>query len=283
MKKLQVVMTVVLSLFISTGIVYAATRNVTSTLGGATGDIFEVSGGLKANNLTVGAQGTGGVTFFNGTIVNITTTAGADNPVTFGDNVRIDGRIYRGATAGTSDTLPVIINDNLEVAGSLSVASIASSGVVSSANLADNAVTSAKITDGTIVAADLATNAVTQNAEDENTTITTIKTGTSYDTAAELTISTGNNPVFCVFSGYGSNDTSGEDIRIALIYDGVIQAQTYRASNSESIIGSGLVALATNDIATFTAGSHTIQVGWNTTGGIASLFYNTLNCVELKK
>ena len=74
------------------------------------------------DTLTIGRQGTGGVTYFNGTMKNNTTgTGGADNPVTVGDNMRVDGRVYRGATAGTTDSLPFIINDNLEVAGSLTI------------------------------------------------------------------------------------------------------------------------------------------------------------------
>ena len=162
MKRSLVTLIVILaSTFLSVGIVMAATRNITGTLGGATGDTFQLSGTIAVNSLKVGAQGTGGVTYFNGSIVNNTTTSGADNPVTFGDNVRIDGRIYRGATPGTSDSLPLLINDNLEVAGSLTIASLASSGVITSANIADSAITSAKITDGTIATADLADGAVT--------------------------------------------------------------------------------------------------------------------------
>ena len=273
MKKLKILLTVVLSLALSTGIVYAATRNITSTLGGASGDIFEVSGGFKVASLTVGAQGTGGVTFFNGTIVNNTTTSGADNPVTFGDNVRIDGRIYRGATAGTSDTLPVIINDNLEVAGSLTVASIASSGVVTSANIAD----------GTVTTADLASQAVTQGAEDENTTITTTKSGTEYDTAAEVNITTGNSTLFCQFSGYGTTDTPDHKIAIAMIVDGTILIPTYRSATMGN--GEGHIILATSDLMNVTAGAHTIRVGWNTShaGITATMFFNTLDCIELKK
>jgi len=76
---------------------------------------------LTVDSLTVGKQGVGGVTFFNGTIINNTTTNGANNPVTFGDNVRIDGYVYRGATAGTGDNKPFKINDNGEVAGNLTV------------------------------------------------------------------------------------------------------------------------------------------------------------------
>lgn len=66
----------------------------------------------------IGVQGTGGVTYFNGTIVNSTTKNGKDVPVTFGDNVRIDGRIFRGATQGPGDSKPVIIDDDLEIKGS---------------------------------------------------------------------------------------------------------------------------------------------------------------------
>lgn len=80
---------------------------------------------LQVQSLKVGQQGIGGVTFFNGTIVNETTGAeNSDVPVTFGDNVRIDGRIYRGATAGTGDDMPFIINDDAQVVGNLNVGSL---------------------------------------------------------------------------------------------------------------------------------------------------------------
>ena len=91
------------------------------------GSIALTTGVVKAasayyDSLTVGRQGAGGVTYFNGTVINNTTgTGGVNNPVTFADNVRIDGRVYRGATAGTTDTLPFIVNDNMQVAGSLTV------------------------------------------------------------------------------------------------------------------------------------------------------------------
>jgi hypothetical protein len=76
--------------------------------------------GISADWLRVGTQASGGVTYFNGTIINNTTgTGGVDKPVTFGDNVRIDGRVFRGAVAGTADTQPFIVNDNMEVVGSL--------------------------------------------------------------------------------------------------------------------------------------------------------------------
>ncbi len=104
------------------GVVWAASlHNVTSPLGGTAGDYFELDGTLIADSIKVGEQGVGGVTFFNGTIINTTTTSTTDNPVTFGDNVRIDGRVWRGATSGTTDTMPFIINDNAQVLGDLTV------------------------------------------------------------------------------------------------------------------------------------------------------------------
>ena len=250
--------------------------------------------GMTADWLRVGAQGEGGVTFFNGTIINETTgTNDADMPVTFGDNVRIDGRVYRGATAGTSDDLPFIVNDNMEVLGALEVTGaltagdvtatgFTGSGIVSSDNLASNVVTSAKITDGTIATADLADNAVTQWEEDNNTTITTTASGTTYDTAAEISITTGDSPIFCMFSGYGTTNAINQSIRIALIVDDVIQVNSYRATTMGE--GAGLTILSTNGIYSMTAGTHTIQLGWNTdAGATASLYYNTLDCIELKK
>lgn len=97
------------------GVTYAATpaSNDTSLLN---------KGTVEVDSLKVGKQGTGGVTFFNGTIVNSTTNNGADNPVTFGDNVRIDGTIYRGDTAGAGGGIgPVKIDDDAEVAGNSTI------------------------------------------------------------------------------------------------------------------------------------------------------------------
>ena len=69
------------------------------------------------DSLRVGKQGTGGVTFFNGTIVNSTTGDNdSDNPVTFGDNVRIDGSLQRGEQ-GINDAKPVKIGDDFRVDG----------------------------------------------------------------------------------------------------------------------------------------------------------------------
>jgi len=78
---------------------------------------------VRVPSIYVGSQGSGGVTFFNGTIINSTTNDGADNPVTFGDNVRIDGRVHRGEDYGpeSDGKTPFIINDNVEIAGNLTL------------------------------------------------------------------------------------------------------------------------------------------------------------------
>lgn len=100
----------IIALFITFGIFYVASADEI------------ISDTLQVDSLKVGKQGVGGVTFFNGTIINDTTnSSGGDNPITFGDNVRIDGLVYRGATVGTDDDMPFKINDNAEVVGSLTV------------------------------------------------------------------------------------------------------------------------------------------------------------------
>ena len=65
----------------------------------------------RFDSIYVGKQGTGGVTFFNGTIVN-NTTDDNDNglPITFGDDVRIDGEIFRTEVGGDN---PLKIADTL--------------------------------------------------------------------------------------------------------------------------------------------------------------------------
>ncbi|MBU1177907.1 hypothetical protein KJ903_01685 [Patescibacteria group bacterium] len=63
-----------------------------------------VNNTVKANSAYIGstAAGVGGVTFFNGTIVNNAVDSSGNNtiPVTFGDDVRIDGEIYRTEIGG---------------------------------------------------------------------------------------------------------------------------------------------------------------------------------------
>ena len=169
---------VVLGIFIITSMVSAATTNTIQPA-----SVYTIDDELQVMNNTsrfksvyIGEQGAGGVTFFNGTIINNTTDDdGAGVPVTFGDDIRIDGRVFRGATAGTNvgDSKPFVINDNAEVLGTLTVADLLGTGVVSSNNIADgtitsadlanNAVTSAKIADGAVANSDIASNAVTSS------------------------------------------------------------------------------------------------------------------------
>lgn len=80
------------------------------------------SGVLEVDALKVGKQGVGGVTYFNGTLINETTDAeGNGIPVTYGDDVRIDGGIWRGTKL---DTQPVMIYDELQVWGEIEGADI---------------------------------------------------------------------------------------------------------------------------------------------------------------
>lgn len=110
--------------------VQAKAINMASFLGAESGDSISFTNDIVSEATTnwfkkgvrIGQQGTGGVTFFNGTIVNETTTNGGDNPITVGDQLRVDGTIYRGAKSGKAgDALPVKIDDNAQVVGSLTV------------------------------------------------------------------------------------------------------------------------------------------------------------------
>lgn len=79
---------------------------------------------IAVPSLHVGSQGLGGATFFNGTITNNTTDDDGDGlPVTFGDDVRIDGAIQRGNNSD-ADVWPVKVNDDLTVYGSIDADSI---------------------------------------------------------------------------------------------------------------------------------------------------------------
>lgn len=108
---------VVVTMIFTFGIAYAATDWNDDNIFNGTVNWFK-------NGIRIGQQGSGGVTFFNGTIVNETTTDDVDNPVAFGDNVRIDGEIWRGETSGPGDDMPVKVNDDMTIYGTLSASSI---------------------------------------------------------------------------------------------------------------------------------------------------------------
>ena len=70
-----------------------------------------VSGIGKFDSAYIGSTtGEGGVTFFNGTMIN---ASEGSVPLTMGDDVRIDGMIWRGTSKGTSDDMPLKIADTL--------------------------------------------------------------------------------------------------------------------------------------------------------------------------
>ena len=69
---------------------------------------------LRVDSAYIGstAAGVGGVTFFNGTMINASVDEDGNNtiPLTFGDDVRIDGEIYRTESGGDN---PLKIADSL--------------------------------------------------------------------------------------------------------------------------------------------------------------------------
>lgn len=256
-RKLVITMVVIASITLTVGIVKAA--------------------GLTADWLRVGTQGEGGVTYFNGTIINDTTGDNdVNNPVTFGDNVRIDGRVYRGATAGTSDTLPFIVDDNMEVTGTLTVGGLSGDGVVGATNIVDGAVTSAKI------AAESVTQAQEVTFEPGTTSATTTASGGNYDILDEMNITTGANTVFVMFSGYGTIDAINKSIRIGISLDGdVVDRTIRRGTNGE---GEGQINLVTSALIDVAAGDHIIRLLWQTDDGQeATMYAHTLDVIELKK
>jgi len=71
-------------------------------------------GVLRVSSLHVGEEEIGGVTYFNGSIVNI----GEDVPVTIADDLRVDGAITRG---DGEDNMPVKVADDILIQGNLTV------------------------------------------------------------------------------------------------------------------------------------------------------------------
>lgn len=127
-RSFSVLVSVLVSFFLVSGITYAASVDVKSKLGGDDGDFFDFgSSTIRVGSIRVGSQDVGGVTFFNGTIVNDTTTYGIDNPVTISDNLRVDGGIQRGHNFST-DVWGVKILDSMTVYGDLVVQDDASVG-----------------------------------------------------------------------------------------------------------------------------------------------------------
>ena len=105
------VIAVFFGLFLVFGLASASTADLIQPASAITyNEELIVNATGRFDSIYIGKQGVGGVTFFNGTIVNATTTDGAGNPVTFGDDVRIDGEIWRIEKGGDH---PLKISDHV--------------------------------------------------------------------------------------------------------------------------------------------------------------------------
>ncbi len=104
--KLTGMLTIILGVFLCAGVVAAS--DVT-TLQPASDIIYnenvDINGSLNTDSLRVGTAGLGGVTFFNGSVLN----EGATDPFTVADDMRVDGEIWRGVKGGD----PIKISDNV--------------------------------------------------------------------------------------------------------------------------------------------------------------------------
>ncbi len=70
-----------------------------------------VNGTARFDSAYIGkTTGEGGVTFFNGTMIN---NSAGSVPLTMGDDLRVDGMIWRGPSKGTADDMPLKIADTL--------------------------------------------------------------------------------------------------------------------------------------------------------------------------
>ncbi|MFC1617728.1 hypothetical protein ACFL2B_00430 [Patescibacteria group bacterium] len=130
-------------------------------------------------NITIGAPVVGGVTYFNGTIINETKTDdGEDIPVTFGDNVRVDGIISRGEDASK----PVWVTGGMKIEGDIEGIDISDvynlqsvldgkidAGNVTASDIVDNAVTNSKIADGAVNSEKIENGSITGSDIDTNT------------------------------------------------------------------------------------------------------------------
>lgn len=92
--KLLRMLTIMLGVFLFAGVAAASDADV----------LQPASATTNLDSLRVGVAGQGGVTFFNGTVINE-----GDNPFTVGDNMRVDREIWRIQKGGD----PLKISDNV--------------------------------------------------------------------------------------------------------------------------------------------------------------------------
>ncbi|MEW6408302.1 MAG: hypothetical protein AB1465_06475 [Patescibacteria group bacterium] len=119
--------------------------------------------------------GEGGVTYFNGTILN---ASAGNKPVTISDDLRVDGKIIRynkeklapvqiksglflqGDIYGYKDLITFDDNVKIKTGKKLTITGVTIEGLsVSTSQIANDAMTSAKIKDGTIVGSDISSSA----------------------------------------------------------------------------------------------------------------------------
>ncbi|GEM_PF-6902436 len=198
----------------------------------------------------IGEQGSGGVTYFNGTIANLTTDEDGNGiPVTVGDDMRVDGQIWRGENSGAGDDMPVKINDDLEVLGD--------------------------ITGG---------GAIQQSAEkpsDTPATFTTTESDPDYDAPEAVYMTTDDSTLLVMFSGVIASSPATAAARVFIIVDGEVITNSIR--RGYSALDSYPYTLATQALVDVDAGEHTIQAGFNTsTASTSSMFNRSLDVLEIK-
>lgn len=313
MKKLILSLGVVFGLFVIANSVSATTANQSASpadqLQPASTITYNeelvVNGTGRFDSVYIGKQDEGGVTFFNGTIINTTTDTDteAEIPVTFGDDVRIDGRIWRTEEGGdnpirVADTLVPSVNNTYDLGsstyqfkdayftGTVTVAGLSGTGIVSSNNITDGTIATADIADSAINSVKIAAGAVTQTGEsswDLSTVQTTTTNTPNYDLlTTQVNITTDNSTLLCMFSGTLQNNIEDGSSRIILYVDGSPVPHTLRRGTTSD--PNRTFNLAFTALVNVSAGSHTIQVGWNTDAATtASLYGHTLDVIELKK
>lgn len=198
----------------------------------------------------IGQQGTGGVTYFNGTIANLTTnSAGAGNPVTVGDDLRVDGKIWRGENPGTADSMPVKIDDNLEVAGSITGG-------------------------GAILQA-------IERPDHVPGLSTTTQASPAYDAPEAVYIDTADSTLLIAYGATLANNTADRSARLFVLVNGELVANSIRRGTSPA--ADATFSLSGQVLVDVAAGSHTIQMGFNTDDGTTTYMFNrSLDVLEIK-
>ncbi|MFH2105052.1 MAG: hypothetical protein ABII72_02330, partial [Parcubacteria group bacterium] len=180
-----------------------------------------------APSIKIGAEGVGGVTFFNGSIVNSTTSDGADNPVTLADNIRIDGRVWRGAIAGpeVDGSTPFIINDNLQVLGTIQGSNLIGAGQLSTSNSGSTGQVLSLNSSGALTWADDVTGGTSTGSSGDITAVTAGSGLTGGGTSGSVSLSVSGVTSAMVTDGtIVAGDIASNAVTSAKITDGTIVA-----------------------------------------------------------